>query len=107
MARYSINVLATQDLNDIANYFATYNVEAGEKFFQSFNQKWKQLVSFPNNGKNYEEIYPNLKGIPLSGYIIFYRIIDDGIEILRVISERRDLPAIFTDSQLWPNPNKN
>ena len=100
MARYLINVLATQDLNDIANYFATYNVEAGEKFFQSFNQKCKQLVSFPDSGKSYEEIYPNLKGILLSGYIIFYRIIDDGIEILRLISGRRDLPAIFTDSQL-------
>ncbi len=97
MARYSINVLATQDLNDIADYFATYNVKAGEKFFKSFNQKCTQLISFPNSGKNYEEIYSNLKGIPLSGYIIFYRIIDDGIEILRVINGRRDLPVIFKD----------
>ena len=98
MARYLINVLATQDLNDIADYFSTHNVRAGEKFFQSFNKKCQQLVSFPNSGKNYDDIYPNLKGISVSGYIIFYRIIDDGIEILRVISGRRDLPAIFTDS---------
>ena len=98
MARYLINVLATQDLNDIADYFATYNVRAGEKFFKSFNQKCKQLVSFPNSGKNYKEIAPDLKGIALSGYIIFYRTIDDGVEILRVISGRRDLPVIFTDS---------
>jgi toxin ParE1/3/4 len=97
MTRYLINVLAAQDLNDIADYFATYNVRAGEKFFQSFNQKCQQLVSFPNSGKRYEEIAPNLKGISLSGYIIFYRTIDDGVEILRVISGRRDLPAIFTE----------
>jgi toxin ParE1/3/4 len=97
MARYLINVLATQDLNDIADYFATYNVRAGEKFFQSFNQKCQQLVSFPNSGKRYEEISSNLKGISLSGYIIFYHTVDDGVKILRVISGRRDLPAIFTE----------
>ncbi|EAZ91458.1 hypothetical protein CY0110_05792 [Crocosphaera chwakensis CCY0110] len=35
MSCYVINVLATQDLNQIADY----NVEAGEKFFREFNQK--------------------------------------------------------------------
>ena len=97
MPRYLINVLASQDLNEIANYFAANNVKAGEKFFQDFNRKCKQLVSFPNSGKSYEEIYPKLNGIPLAGYIIFYRIFDDGIEILRVISGRRNLPSIFTE----------
>lgn len=95
MARYLINVLASQDLNEIAEYFQVHNVRAGDKLFQTFDKKCKQLVSFPNSGKSYEDIYPNLKGIPLDGYIIFYRIIEDGIEILRVISGRRDLPSIF------------
>ena len=98
MARYLINVLASQDLNEIADYFAANNVKAGEKFFQDFNRKCNQLVSFPNSGKSYEEIYPQLKGIPLAGYIVFYRILDDGIEILRVISGCRNLPSIFTES---------
>lgn len=88
MARYLINLLASQDLNDIAEYFAVNNVRAGEKFLQNFNRKCKQLVLFPNSGKSYDYIYPNLKGIPLDGYIIFYRIIEDGIEILRVLSGR-------------------
>jgi len=97
MARYLINVLATQDLNEIADYFSTNNVRAGEKFFQDFNSKCKQLVSFPNSGKSYEHIYPDLKGLSLSGYVVFYRILVDGIEILRVVSGRRDLPKIFNE----------
>jgi toxin ParE1/3/4 len=39
MNRYVINVLATQDLNEIADYFAENNVEAGEAFFLAFNRK--------------------------------------------------------------------
>ena len=79
MARYVINVLASQDLNDIAEYCTVNNVRAGENLFQNFNKKCQPLVSFPNSGKSYEDIYPNLKCIPLDGYIIFYLIIEDGI----------------------------
>jgi toxin ParE1/3/4 len=42
-----------QDLNEIADYFAVNNVRAGEKFFNDFNRKCKQLVAFPNSGKSY------------------------------------------------------
>jgi toxin ParE1/3/4 len=95
MAQYLINKLASQDLNEIADYFAANNVRAGEKFFDDFNRKCKQLVAFPNSGKSYDYIYSDLKGVPLSSYIIFYRVLKDGIEILRVISGRRDLFSVF------------
>lgn len=98
MSRYVINVLASQDLNEIADYFAENNIEAGERFFQAFNHKCQQLVAFPNSGKSYESIRPGLRGLSFERYIIFYRILEDGIEILRVISGRRDFPSMFEES---------
>jgi len=98
MSRYLINLLAIQDLDEIADYFANNNLEAGEKFFRAFNRKCQQLVAFPNSGKSYATIRPRLRGISLEGYIIFYRILDDGIEILRVVSGRRDFPSLFEES---------
>ncbi len=38
MSRYVINVLASQDLNEIADYFAENSLEAGERFFRAFDQ---------------------------------------------------------------------
>jgi toxin ParE1/3/4 len=99
MKRYLINVLASQDLNSIADHFTTNNIEAGERFFQDFSRRCQQLVNFPNLGKSYGEIRPDLRGLPLDGYIIFYRILDDGIEILRVVSGRRDLPSLFEEEE--------
>lgn len=96
--RYIINILATQDLNDIADYFAENSLEAGERFFRAFNRKCQQLVAFPNSGKSYSTIRPDLRGLSLEGYVIFYRILDDGIEILRVVSGRRDFPVLFEES---------
>jgi toxin ParE1/3/4 len=97
MSRYVINILASRDLNEIADRFAETNLEAGEQFFGDFNRKCKQLVAFPNSGKSYAEIRSDLRRLSLDGYILFYRILEDGIEILRVVSGRRNFPSLFSD----------
>ena len=66
MNKYSISKDAISDLEQIADYFAQFSIEAGEKFIKKFNEKCKNLVTFPNMGKNYDEIMPNLKGIVLN-----------------------------------------
>ncbi|ARI84480.1 type II toxin-antitoxin system RelE/ParE family toxin [Microcystis aeruginosa] len=35
--------------------------------------------------------------MPLDGYIIFYRVTDDTVEILRIVSGRQDLEALFSE----------
>ncbi len=37
MSRYVINILASRDLNEIADYFAENSLEAGDRFFRAFN----------------------------------------------------------------------
>ncbi|MBN3891655.1 MAG: type II toxin-antitoxin system RelE/ParE family toxin [Nostoc sp. JL31] len=98
MSRYVINILASRDINEIADYFAETSIEAGERFFSEFNRKCQQLVAFPNSGKSYAKIRPDLRGVSLQGYIVFYRVFDDGIEILRVVSGRRNFPSLFEES---------
>ena len=87
---------ATKDLNAIADYFTARNVDAGEKLFQQFVGKCENLIKFPALGRSYEYIRPNMRGIPLDGYIIFYQATSDGIEILRVVNGRQDLEALFS-----------
>ncbi len=95
MSQYIISLPASLDLRTIADYFAVENVEAGEHLLQAFNQKCQQLASFPNMGRRYEDLRPGLRGLPLDGYIIFYQTMDDGIEIVRVISGKRNLKSLF------------
>ena len=98
MSRYGINIFASRDFNEIADYFAENSLDAGDRFFRAFNARCQQLVTFPNSGKGYGTIRLNLRGLSLAGYVIFYRISDDVIEILRVVSGRRDFPAFFEES---------
>lgn len=46
-------------------------------------------------GRQYETLRPGLRGIPLDGYIISYQNMNNGIEIVRVVSGRRNLKSIF------------
>jgi toxin ParE1/3/4 len=95
VSKYTISQPAIRDLESISSYFADVNIEAGEKFLQGFSKRCQQLVSFPNIGRNYDDLQFGLRGLPLEGYIILYRANDDGIEIVRVANGRQDLPLLF------------
>jgi toxin ParE1/3/4 len=86
---------ASQDLDAIADYFLTRNIEAGESLFKEFTRKCVNLVRFPNLGRSYAHVRPGMRGIPLEGYIILYQVVVDGVEVLRVVGGRQDLEELF------------
>jgi toxin ParE1/3/4 len=86
MIRCSISPSATQDLDDISDYFLVRNVNAGEQFLQAFTKKCRNLAAFPTMGRSYSHIRFDLRGVPLQGYIILYRLIDDELEIVRIVN---------------------
>ncbi|BAU42561.1 type II toxin-antitoxin system RelE/ParE family toxin [Leptolyngbya sp. O-77] len=98
MKTLRITLPASQDLNDITDYFLAQSIEAGDRFVTAFNQRCIQLARYPYIGKSYAHLRPNLRGLGLMNYLIFYRVIDDHIEILRVISGYRNLQEIFADA---------
>jgi toxin ParE1/3/4 len=97
MSQYIISQPAIRDLESISSYFADVNIEAGEKFLQGFSKRCKQLVSFPNIGRSYDNLQLGLRGLPLEGYIILYRAINDGVEIVRIVNGRQDLRLLFNN----------
>lgn len=97
MTLYTIAPEASQDLDAISTYFLSRNIETGERWFQKFNSKCQQLLQFPMLGREYLEVRPGVRGIPLEGFVIFYRVKNESIEIMRVVSGRRDLKALFAD----------
>jgi toxin ParE1/3/4 len=92
-----ISPTASRDLATIIDYFLARNIEAGDNFAARFEQKCRNIANFPMIGRHYPELSPQLRGIPLDSYIIFYRVTDDCIEIVRVVSGYQDLRSIFSN----------
>ncbi|ACK67572.1 plasmid stabilization system [Rippkaea orientalis PCC 8801] len=99
MNNYSISQEAIHDLNEIADYLARQSIDASERFVRRFAEKCRNLVNFPNMGRSYDDIFPNLRGLPLDNYIIFYQVIKQDIEIVRVVSGYRDVKSLFLDDE--------
>ncbi|MEH2452758.1 type II toxin-antitoxin system RelE/ParE family toxin [Nostoc sp.] len=94
---YFIAKEASQDLDEILDYFLVRNINAGERFIQGFNKKCQNIAQFPNIGRSYAKFNPSLEGIPLDSYIIFYKVFEDSVVIVPVVSGYRDLKSIFAD----------
>ena len=97
MSDFIIAPSASRDLNQIAQYFLSRNLDAGEKLFKEFDKKCKYLVNFPNMGRSYDYLKIGLRGLTLDGYIILYEVVDNRVTILRVVSGHRDFESLFLE----------
>jgi toxin ParE1/3/4 len=82
---------AIQDLDEISQYFLENDVEAGEKLFQELNKRFQNLTRFPQMGRLYPHLHPEIRGLSVRKYIVFYRISSLNLEIVRIFDGRRNL----------------
>ena len=63
MSRYIISPDAIRDLEEITDYFAIHNVDAGDRLLNEFAKTCRYLTQFPHIGRTYREIRPYLRGV--------------------------------------------
>jgi len=59
--------------------------------------RFRMLLDFPQSGTRRDELRRGLRTFPVGSYLVFYFIVEDGIEIVRVLHGRRDIESIFSD----------
>ena len=87
--------LAEQDLIDIYLYIFRDNAPAAEKTIRAINAKCELLVRSPRIGRARPELRADLRSFPYGAYLILYRIVADGVEIVRVVHAARNLDDLF------------
>jgi toxin ParE1/3/4 len=95
MSSYSFSDTAVRDIDEICEYIAVQNGKAASQLFDKIRQKCKLVANFPNMGKTYPKLNPNLRGFVVEDYIVFYYSSSDGINIARVVSGYRDFEDLF------------
>src|SRR5437667_9661175 len=86
---------AYDDLWEIVLYIARDNEEAAFRLADTIDEKFELLAKFPGAGQARLELLPDLRSFPVGRYLIFYRPIEDGIEVLRILHSARNLRRIF------------
>ncbi|MGA3170579.1 MAG: type II toxin-antitoxin system RelE/ParE family toxin [Chthoniobacteraceae bacterium] len=86
------------DFDNIWAYIAVRNLDAADGVVRKLDSTLNLLASAPEMGRKVEELGPNLRSFPVGSYLIFYRPIDDGIQLIRVIHGAREItPEYFPE----------
>lgn len=91
MPTLSRHPLAEQDLIDIYLHVARDNPGAADNLVRIINAKCQMLARHPMVGRARPELRPDLRSFPFGAYLILYRAIDDGVEVVRVVHAARNL----------------
>ena len=95
MNLYRISAQAKDDLDEIWFYIAQDDSTAADRFIHFVVSRFPKLAAFPQIGRQRSELAARFISFPVGRYVIFYRPMENGIEIVRVLHGARDLPPLF------------
>ncbi len=93
--------IVIKDLIELATYIADGNIDISDNFLLAAEKTFANLGNFPMLGKSCHFSQDDLVGIRqkaikgFENYLIFYRLIEDRVEIIRVIQGSRDIENIL------------
>jgi toxin ParE1/3/4 len=86
---------AKSDLVEIWDYIADDSEARADAFVDMIDQKFLTLASNPGIGRPRDELAEDLRSFAVGRYVIFYRPIPEGVEIVRVLHGSRDIDVLF------------
>ncbi|HEX3358631.1 MAG TPA: type II toxin-antitoxin system RelE/ParE family toxin [Tepidisphaeraceae bacterium] len=96
---------ADRDLIEHFARIALDKIEPAERFIKIAEDSFKLLSEMPGIGRVWDTNNPRLAGTRLyplphgyRNYLVFYRIIPNGIEVIRVLQGARDLEDLLDHS---------
>ncbi len=95
MSRVLFSPASHRDLREILEYIARDSRNRAIRFVDKLEQKCEMLAASPHLGFECPELLPGLRVWPVGKYLIFYRAVRDGVEVLRVVHSARDIPRLF------------
>jgi toxin ParE1/3/4 len=86
---------ADADLTEIALQIAKQNPQAADRWLDLIDAKCQTLSRMPEMGRKRFDLSSGLRSLAVNNYVIFYRPLSDGIQVVRVLHGARDIPALF------------
>jgi toxin ParE1/3/4 len=104
MSRILKRPAAIRDLVAIGRYIRREDGEAAERFLVAAEETFHRLAVNPTLGRpRHFQRRPGLRSWQVQGfqkYLVFYKLLPDGIEIKRVLHGARDLRRLLTRKSL-------
>lgn len=84
---------ANRDLVEIGSRIAQDSPSAADKVLEAIDRRTKMLARLPKLGRRREELAPGLRSFAVGPFVVFYRVVRNGIEVIRVLHGARDIAS--------------
>ena len=84
-----------RDYRAIWDYVAADNPDAADALLRALDAALAMLSDHPHAGRRRPELRPRLRSFPVGNYVIFYRPLRGGMELVRVLHGARDVRKLF------------
>ncbi|QDG53469.1 type II toxin-antitoxin system RelE/ParE family toxin [Persicimonas caeni] len=92
----NISPAAEHDLIDIWAFIASDNPNAADDFVDALHSRCFALTHTPRMGRCRDDLVRGLRSFPFRNYVIFYRIAETSVDVVRVLSGLRNIrPSLF------------
>jgi toxin ParE1/3/4 len=88
---------AEADLEELWAYIAADKVDAADRIVDAILETSRMHVRFPGMCRRRDDLMPSLRCFIVSLYVVFYRPIEDTIEVLRILQGARDIRELEID----------
>lgn len=95
MNRFKISRQADRDLEDMWVYLAQNDSLSADLLLAKVLDKLPMLAQFPEMGRSRKELAEELRSFPVKPCIIFYKKVENYIEIVRILHQSRDIENQF------------
>ena len=101
MARVIPTPLAGSDLKEIGRHIARESQDrsVAMRFLDTIEQRLQLYATQPRMGEERPDLGLDVRQFSVGRYVVFYRPIETGIEVLRLFHGSRDIPSA------WRNRN--
>jgi toxin ParE1/3/4 len=95
---YVISKKAVIDLEDIWLYtFEKWSLAQADRYYKLIFDEIDHICQAPTSGKAMDHVRKGYRASKVKSHLIFYRIIDETIEITRILHERMDIDSRLSD----------
>jgi len=86
---------AIHDLRAITDWIAEHNLGAAFEFYDNVDRILALLARHPLMGEAVDHLQPGLRRHTLGKYLLFYRPLDKGVELIRILHGSRNIDKLF------------
>lgn len=103
MTPISVRARADADIDTAIDHYTTHEPSVAARFIDELEATFRRISRNPGIGSpRFAELtgITGLRSLPVKGfeYHVFYIELKRGVAVVRVLHERRDIPAALTDS---------